>query len=162
MTRKNNKQPPQKPKSPFQCAIENTPEISSAYRKGLQALKNNETGKVIACKPTLLDGSVDIDSAVVDLYPEDNRWDYAIGYNGKVCYVEIHPAYTSEVKRIEDKLSWLKNWLKEKAPQLQLLPMASSPFVWVQTNGNYILPQSSQAKRLSKLGIVLVPVHKLL
>ncbi|WP_294627827.1 hypothetical protein [uncultured Bacteroides sp.] len=161
MARTNKRQLSAKPKSPFQHAVENTSEISSAYCKGLQALKKSETGKVIASEPIKIDGSVDIDSAVKKLYPEDNRWDYAIGYDGKVCYIEVHPAYTSEVATIEAKFSWLKAWLKNKAPQLWALPKASVSFVWVHTKGGYILPQSRQAKTLASLGIKVVPVHKL-
>lgn len=161
MARMNKGQIQAKPKSPFQSAVENTSEISSAYCKGLQALKKSEAGKVIASDPKKIDGSVDIDGTVKNLYPEDNRWDYVIGYDGKVCYVEIHPAYTSEVATIEAKFSWLKAWLKEKAPQLWALPKAPVSFVWVHTKGGYILPQSRQAKALAKLGIKVMPVHKL-
>ena len=64
MARTNKRQLSAKPKSPFQHAVENTSEISSAYCKGLQALKKSETGKVIASEPIKIDGSVDIDSAV--------------------------------------------------------------------------------------------------
>lgn len=148
-------------KSGFQKAVEGTPDISTAYRSGLQALKRSERGAVIVADTRLLDGSVDIDTAVQEKYPNDNRWDYAIGYSGKACYVEVHPAYTSEVSTIEKKLRWLKAWLKEMASSLDAIPKAVPAFVWVQTKGGAILPQSSQAKRLAALGIKVTPVHKL-
>ena len=148
-------------KSSFQKAVEGTPDISTAYKSGLQALNSSARGAIVVADTRLLDGSVDIDTAVQEKYPNDNRWDYAIGYSEKVCYVEVHPAYTSEVSTIEKKLKWLKAWLKEKAPLLDAIPKATPPFVWAQTGKGAILPQSSQAKRLATLGIKVTRVHKL-
>lgn len=148
-------------KSNFQKAVEGTPEISTAYRSGLQALKRSDRGAFDVADTRLLDGSVDIDTAVQEKYPNENRWDYAIGYSGKVCYVEVHPAYTSEVSVVENKLKWLKTWLREKGPLLDAIPKAIPSFVWAQTGKGAILPQSSQAKRLATLGIKVTRVHKL-
>lgn len=148
-------------KSSFQKAVEGTPDISTAYRSGLQALKRSDRGAIVVTDTRLLDGSVDVDTAVQEKYPNDNRWDYAIGYSGKVCYVEVHPAYTSEVSTIEKKLRWLKTWLKEKAPLLDAIPKATPAFVWAQTGKGGILPRSSQARKLATMGITIAPVHKL-
>lgn len=148
-------------KSDFRKAVEETPDVSEGYRSGLQALKGSDRSAVVAADTRLLAGSVDIDTEVKEKYPNANRWDYAIGYSGKVCYVEVHPAYTSEVSTIGKKLKWLKAWLKEKAPLLDAIPKTAPAFVWVQTKGAGILPQSSQAKRLASLGIKVTPVHKL-
>ena len=148
-------------KSDFQKAVEGTPDISTAYRSGLQALKRSDRSLITVSDPWILYGSVDIDTAVQEKYPNDNRWDYAIGYSGKVCYVEVHPAYTSEVSVVENKLKWLKTWLKEKAPLLDAIPKAIPAFVWAQTGKGAILPQSSQAKKLATWGIKVTRVHKL-
>lgn len=148
-------------KSGFQKAVEGTPDISTAYRNGLQALNSSARSAIVVADTRLLDGSADIDTAVQEKYPNDNRWDYAIGYSGKVCYVEVHPAYTSEVSTIEKKLRWLKAWLKEKAPLLDAIPKATPAFVWAQTGKGGILPRSSQARKLATMGITIAPVHKL-
>ena len=148
-------------KSSFQKAVENTPEISSGYRPGVHALKKSDRSAIVVADTRLLDGSVDIDTAVQEKYPNENRRDYAIGYSGKVCYLEVHPAYTSEVSVVENKLRWLKIWLKEKVPLLDAIPKATPAFVWVQTGKGGILPQSSQAQRLATLGIKVTRVHKL-
>lgn len=148
-------------KSSFQKAVEGTPNISTAYRSGLQSLKKSDRSSVTVADTKHLDGSVDIDTAVKEKYPNDNRWDYAIGYSGRVCYVEVHPAYTSEVSTIEKKLKWLKAWLKDKAPVLDAIPKATPAYVWSQTGKGAILPQSSQAKRLATLGIKVTRVHRL-
>lgn len=148
-------------KSIFQKAVEETSDISAGYRPGVQALKKSDRGGLVVGDTRLLDGSVDIDTEVKEKYPNENRWDYAIGYSGNVCYVEVHPAYTSEVSTIENKMKWLKNWLKNKAPLLDAIPKTTPAFVWLQTKGGGILPQSTQAKRLAVLGIKVTPVCKL-
>ena len=49
MTKKNNeKQSKAVSKSQFQIAVEGTDEISTAYHKGIQAIKNCERDKIIA------------------------------------------------------------------------------------------------------------------
>lgn len=121
-------------KSDFRKAVEETPDVSKGYKSGLQALKGSDRSAVVAADTRLLAGSVDIDTEVKEKYPNANRWDYAIGYSGKVCY---------------------------KAPLLDAIPKTTPAFVWVQTKGAGILPQSSQAKRLASLGIKVTPVHKL-
>ena len=161
MTKMNNKQPKAVTKSKFQISVEGTDEISTAYHKGIQAIKNCDRGKIIAEALSDIDGSVDIDNAVKHIYPNDNRWDYAIGYKNKVCYIEVHPAYTGEVEKIAQKLLWLKGWLNDRAPLLSSLPKAKIPFVWLSTGGVHIIPQSKQYKRLSTLGIKLTRIHKL-
>ena len=148
-------------KSGFQKAVEGTPDILTAYRSGLQALKRSDRSAFDVADTRLLDGSVDIDTAVQEKYPNENRWDYAIGYSGKVCYVEVHPAYTSEVSVVENKLRWLKIWLKENAPLLDAIPKATPAFVWAQTGKGAILPRSSQARKLATMGIAVTPVCKL-
>ena len=148
-------------KSKFQKTIESIEDISSAYKCGLRALKTSERGKVIAADSSLVEGSVDIDLAVKEKYPAENRWDYAFGYSGKVCYIEVHPAYTSEVTKFLQKLNWLQNWLKMHAPALNSIPKLSPGYVWVCTQKVAILPKSTEARKIAQAGVKLVSVHKL-
>ena len=101
-----------------------------------------------------LQGSLDIDSQVKELYPEDPRWDYAISYDDKIYYFEVHSAETSEVEKVVNKLKWLKRWLKTKAPQIDNLPKAEHPYTWVQSGRYAILPTARETKKLSTCGIV--------
>lgn len=143
----------QKKSNVFREAVEATADIAAAYKSGLQALKRADAGKVTASDTRKIDGSVDIDSAVKALYPDDNRWDYAIGYDSKVCYVEVHPAFTSEIDTMLKKLTWLKGWLKDKAPKLNEMQKMSPAYVWVQSGKCAILPTSGQAKKLAQTGL---------
>lgn len=111
-------------------------------------------------KNNFQDGSVDIDSLTAREYHDANRWDYAIGYNGKVFFAEIHPAYTSEVLRVIQKMKWLKVWLQEKAPLLDALPKGNPSFSWIQSGKGGILPGSKQAKLAAANG--LKPIKQLI
>lgn len=140
-------------KSKFQQAVESMSGLSGAYKSGLQALKKGETDKVKAADSKKLDGSVDIDSALKDTYKDANRWDYAIGYDGKVCFVEIHPAYTSEVTTMIAKLSWLKSWLKDKATEINDIPKIVPAYNWIQSGKCAIIPGSREERKLATYGL---------
>lgn len=148
-------------KSKFQQAVENTPEVSNAYKLGLQALKKGETEKIIVADSKKLDGSVNIDSALMDPYKDANRWDYVIGYDSKVCFVEIHPACTSDVTTMIAKLEWLKSWLKNKAPEINNLPKIEPTYNWIQSGNCSILPNSRQYKKLATFGLKPMKVFRL-
>lgn len=148
-------------KSKFQQAIENTPEVSNAYKPGLQALQKGETGKIIVVGSKKLDGSIDIDSALKDVYKDANRWDYVIGYDSKVCFVEIHPAFTSEVTTMIAKLTWLKSWLKDKAPEINNLPKIAPTYTWIQSGKCAIIPGSREEKKLATYGLKPMKVLRL-
>ncbi len=101
-------------KSAFQVAVENTEDVKNGFRTGKQAVKNADSSKVQAADNYKLQGSLDIDSQVKELYPQEARWDYALSYNDEIYYFEIHPAETSQVNRVINKVKWLKNWLKNQ------------------------------------------------
>lgn len=139
----------------FKEAVESTKEVKDGYCQGLQALKKTDRSKVSCSDPSKLDGSLDIDTTVKALYPQSERWDYAISYSGKICYCEVHPAETSEVTKMIGKLAWLKQWLKEKAPSINTLPAYNPKYVWVSSGRVNVLPTSREAKKISCSGIVL-------
>ena len=80
----------------FKEAIFATPLLKNAYKNGLQAL-GNYSNKVRPSDTKKCEGSVDIDAAVKGIYPNDSRWDYAIGYDGTTYFIEVHSAETSQV-----------------------------------------------------------------
>lgn len=138
----------------FKQAVENTPEIKSGFRNGLQAL-GTKSKQVSATDTKKVEGSVDIDACTQALYPNDARWDYVIGYDGKVYFIEIHPANTSNVKDMIKKAEWLTKWLTQKAPLLKLLA-ANSTFYWKASGKQCILPNSPQYRKLAQSKIQLI------
>lgn len=138
----------------FRQAVESTADIAGGFRNGLQALgKNSE--KVSADDTKKLSGSVDIDACTRDLYPEDSRWDYAIGYENLSYFVEVHPANTSNVREMIKKANWLRRWLDEKASALKSIS-GDSVFYWIPSGKCAIAPGSPQSRMLagSKIRIV--------
>ncbi len=140
-------------KSAFQEAVENTPEVKAGYCSGLKAVKGSDRSKIVSSKTLLINGSLDIDSCVKGIYPKENRWDYAISYNDEITFLEIHPAYDKEIVVLQRKLSWLKAWLKSKAPLINALPMSDKPFCWVPSGENGFLSTSVSRKKIALLGI---------
>ncbi|HOU12503.1 MAG TPA: hypothetical protein PKZ84_05260 [Anaerolineae bacterium] len=81
-------------------AIHNTPDVAGCLQPGLQALQPAERAKITVSNTRELKGSVDIDACTKVKYPVEPRWDYVIGYQEFVYYVEFHPAYAKEVNQI--------------------------------------------------------------
>lgn len=140
-------------KCAFQEAIENTEEVKNGFCVGKQAIKSIDRGKVVETNNKKVQGSLDIDSQVKALYPDEPRWDYALSYNDKIYYFEIHPAETSEAEKVVDKLRWLKSWLKTKATEIDKLPKSEHPYTWVQSGRYAILPTAREKMKLSVSGI---------
>jgi hypothetical protein len=148
-----------KPKNIFKSAIQATPLLKDAYKEGLQAL-GNYSNKVTPSDTKKGEGSVDIDLAVknvevnsVKLYAQACRWDYAIGYDGKVYFIEVHSAETSQVTQVLKKHTWLKDFLVTQAPELN---KQDKQFYWISSKGNDIVKRSSEARQLAQSGITLV------
>ncbi len=135
----------------FKEAVENTPDIKDHYCPGLQAVKGSERKMISPEDTKKLSGSVDIDKAMVKSYPDSNRWDYTIGYEGKAYFVEVHPADTSEVDTVIKKVEWLKDWLNKKASKLKSI--RQTPYYWIPSGRYSISKGSPQEKKLSQNGI---------
>lgn len=140
-------------KCDFQVAIENTEEVKNGFCVGKQAIKRADRNKVDATIGNKLQGSLDIDNQVKVLYPHEPRWDYALSYDDKIYYIEIHPAETSEVEKVVNKVKWLKGWLNTKATEINKLPKAEHPYTWIQSGRYAILPTAKEKMKLSVVGI---------
>ena len=87
------------------------------------------------------------------MYPEDSRWDYAIGYDGKTYFIEIHSAETSQVTPVLKKFVWLKDFLVAEASELN---KGNKRFYWIASGRTQILKGSVQERKLALSGIMLV------
>ena len=100
-----------------------------------------------------VDGSLNIDKETKHLYPNEPRWDYAVGYDDKVFFVEVHPANTSNISEMAKKKEWLKKWLQSKAPLLDAFPSGNQKYLWAATeSGVHISNQASHMRKLAQLG----------
>src|SRR4030042_4132672 len=107
----------------FQDAVANSDDVRDCYRAGLQALLERDRNKLSCKEPRKISGSLHLGVAVAQLYPNAARWDYGIGIKkteakAEPIWVEVHPADANQVPRMIDKLTWLKNGLKNRAPNL--------------------------------------------
>lgn len=141
--------------SSLKKAIEKTACVAGQYKTGLHAIQSNMRQKFIVPDVKKIGGSLDIDTSVKTMYPEDHRWDYAVEYDNEVFFIEIHPAITSEITTVLAKLEWLKKWLNEQAPEIKALrPSQKQAYYWVYTNRYAIAPTSSYLKQLATKKIV--------
>lgn len=131
-------------------AIEQTPDVRGHSKVGKSAIKKQYRSKVVVPDTRLLTCSLDIDSAVCALYPDANRWDYAVEYNDQVFFLEVHPVETSEIKTVLAKLAWLETWLKTKATEIDKLKATDyNPYYWIASGSYNILRTSSQYRNLA-------------
>lgn len=143
----------------FRQAIESTPDTASCFRQGLTAL-GPYRNRIEVGNTRQLEGSLDIDACTTALYPQSNRWDYVFGYKGEAYFVEVHSANSGEVRTVLRKLQWLKDWLHEKAPEINRLKAKSRPpFYWIQSKGFAIPKTSHQFRAAEREG--LKPIAKL-
>jgi hypothetical protein len=128
-------------------------EIKDCYERGLQALGNNST-KVLPKDTRLCKWSIDLDSCLLEDYPNAHRWDYVICYGTRAYFLEVHPASTSEVSRVIQKMQWLKDWLNNQGQEINKI-RAKKAFHWVYTNKFGITKNSRYARRLAQAGLGL-------
>lgn len=134
-------------KRSFKNAVVKCSEIKNAFMPGLSALKGNSKH----VKPTdtkLVNGSVDIDDTLKVIYPNESRWDYVVGYADEAFFIEVHPAGTSNVSEMVNKVKWLKNWLASSAPDLNVLHK-TKVYYWIPSGKFSILPGSVEFKRIA-------------
>ena len=137
----------------FQQAVEQTPDVATGFQAGLGALGKYRT-RIQPTDERFLNGSIDIDSCTREKYPNENRWDYALGYNEVVYFIEVHSANTSEVSVVLKKQEWLKNWLNLKAPLINKLKKAQPAFYWISSNNFNILKSSPQYRRIAQAKLI--------
>lgn len=144
----------------FREAVEATAGIAGAYHLGLRALRAVDRQKVTARNPRSLAGSIDLDGALVDVYPAARRWDYGIGVrqtgSDQVYWTEIHPARDDQIVIMREKLDWLKQWLRHSAASLDGLPRE---FIWIASGGTAITPSSPKLRTLVAQGLVFKGGH---
>ncbi|MBS3921050.1 MAG: hypothetical protein KG012_19420 [Deltaproteobacteria bacterium] len=148
----------------FQDAVANSNDVRDCYQAGLQALLERDKNRLSCNDPRKITGSLHLDVAVAQLYPNAARWDYGIGIKkteakDEAIWVEVHPADANQIPRMIDKLAWLKNWLNGSAPNLMVITKNDSPYVWVASGRVSFQKSSPQAKRLALAGIKFPQEH---
>jgi len=122
------------------------------FRRGLQALKPADARKITTRSTRTIAGSTDIDACLAGEFPNAPRWDYAVGFTKdsreKAFFVEVHPAASTNVKEIKQKLLWVTAWLKDKP-----LNNLEKSFHWVASGSVRIPRHAKQFKEAASLGL---------
>lgn len=126
------------------------------YRKGLQALKAADRSLINLGNPRHCLGSADIDASLAVQQPQASRWDYVIAHEQTLHFVEVHPAYTSEVSQVIKKKEWLLAWMKNAEVGNLDVPRR---FHWLASGKVAITRNSKQARAAAQMG--LMPVRQL-
>ncbi|MEZ0296078.1 MAG: hypothetical protein ACAI35_06445 [Candidatus Methylacidiphilales bacterium] len=148
----------QKKKKNFRADVEATPHLKYQWKSGLGALRPEDKLHIVLedTSTSHLKGSVDIDSSLRSLFPNSNRWDFAIGYkhvnlNDEVIYwVEFHTGTDNQIKVVLAKLDWLKSWLNTDGVRLTDY---KRKFIWAPSGRTSFTKGSVQVKQLASRGI---------
>lgn len=121
---------------------------------GLAAFEERDKSKINCRDTRKITGSIYLDRDLQSEFPDDNRWDYIVGYgsadNEKVWFIEVHPAISSEVEIMVEKTCWLKNWIEHRAVEFKKI---NSGMFWVASGKVHIQKHVALLKQLSKLGV---------
>jgi hypothetical protein len=148
----------------FNHAVRSSNDVRDAYQPGLQALLERDRNR-LSCQDTRkISGSLNLDAALAGLYPDQPRWDYGIGikktgFTDEAIWIEVHPADANQVQKLINKLTWLKNWLNNKARDLMTITERDSPYIWVSSGHVSFQQTSPQARRLALAGITFPREH---
>lgn len=125
--------------------------LKGYFSNGFNALTSADKRHVKVPNTSLINGSLALDNAAKQDVPDNYRWDYAIDYNGNVYFLEIHPASTSEISTMINKVDGLQQWLKTIDADLMALPPVDRKFYWVSSGKTdlRIMPNSRHAKQLA-------------
>ena len=141
----------------FRAAVLGIPSIQSHYREGTQALRAQDRRRLTCSNARRLQGSVDLDTALMPVYPQAPRWDYGIGIargsaKDLVVWLEVHSASSlRNLTEVLRKLEWLRDWLGSDAPALRSLP---SSYVWLASGVVAFRSGSKHARRIAERGLL--------
>jgi len=137
-------------------AVNATPHLNGKWEKGLQALRPEDKPYIKAADTRAITGSVDVDTALVRVDPNANRWDFAIGYQHEdrdsecLYWVELHTARNSQVDVVLRKLRWLLRWL---AGDGKALDKFERDFVWVSSGRTDFTLNGPQRRAFADLAL---------
>lgn len=149
----------------FEDAVQATDELRGAYRPGLQALDRAARNAIEVNDTRRLEGSVDIDTTLRPLYPQDPRWDYVVSAGSgdgasRLYWIEYHEANGDTAKDIARKAQWVKRWARNAGRPIWEFGGRRMDLRWIASGRIRLLSGSRQARILAKEGVRL-PVKRL-
>ena len=77
-------------------------------------------------------------------------WSSADGFQGEVCWIEVHPANDGEVRVVLEKLAALQKWLRKDGRKLNAMRRA---FIWVSSGKTSFTLTAPQQKQFALRGL---------
>ncbi|MGI9250495.1 MAG: hypothetical protein ACR2PR_04785 [Pseudohongiellaceae bacterium] len=134
---------------------------------GKQAMQKMYRTQIVAANNINIVGSIDLDAHFKKTEPNNNRWDYSLGFSvGRnndckfVIHVEPHPASNpQEIDTVIKKLRWLRDKLKlakfSKLASLTKATYHAKQFCWLYSGQSSFKVGSKEHKLLAQAGIEL-------
>jgi hypothetical protein len=101
--------------TPVRRALQATSPLLSQVRDGLEAVKRKDRSYLAQDVRRAFADSLDLDAALQEKHPEENRWDYLLGHapSEEVIGVEPHSAKQDEISTVIAKKKAAKAQLAE-------------------------------------------------
>lgn len=141
----------------FKSIIVQTELLKNCYQGGLQALGKNSS-KIALEDTKKCSVSVDIDTCLKQKYPGDSRWDYVVSYQKKAYFVEIHPAFTTEVELLLKQIGLKIFWIKKEVADLKKI--AHETLYWIPTD-KYAIRGGRYERLLAQNKIIITKILNL-
>ena len=154
--------PKKEPKS-FEEIVKEISSIKNCYNKGLDALDSKDRKDIRSVKGKFC-GSVFLDECQTGPRPEgEKRWDYIICHSGKLYFVEVHSAQTTNVSELEGKAKMLNIFLSGEGAALKALKDPAFPNIWLASpktkvdirHAGITLTGADRNRYLAQKGLVL-------
>ncbi len=140
--------------TPIRAALRPESRLQVAVRDGLGAVESGHRDYLEEKIRTQFADSLELDAAMADAYPQDNRWDYLLGHapSGCVIAVEPHSAKSDQVSTVIAKRTKAQAHLRE-----HLRPGAKiAEWIWVASGRVDFSPFDRIKRQLDEKGIRFV------
>jgi hypothetical protein len=142
-------------KTPVRSALVDGCKLHDRTQDGLQALKGDHRSQLLQEEVrTAFADSLDLDEALRESFPEENRWDYLLGHSGSnsVVGLEPHSAHSDQISTVIAKRAAA---IRQLRPFLRRSD-AVVAWYWVASGRVDFVPMEKAVFRLQQAGITFV------
>lgn len=140
--------------TPIRKALTRESELVPKVVDGISALKNADRTHIDEAVRNAFADSLDLDTALQEAHPQENRWDYLLGHSasGELVALEPHSAKEDEITTVIKKRKAAKQQLAD-----HLEPSARvSKWLWVASGKVHFADTEKARRRLDQNGIEFI------
>jgi hypothetical protein len=137
--------------TPLRAALEPKSHLVPLVKDGIQAVEKGHRDYFEEAIRTDFGDSLEFDEAMLEEFPDDNRWDYLLGHTptGRLIGVEPHSAKQDEVSTVIKKRKAAGEHLKGHLKEGKHV----HAWIWVASGTVHFLDIDKQSLRLADAGI---------